>query len=432
MHRHHEILQKLWTTEKKDSEPWYWGYLFQGCVVLGILPILLPVIVAQSRGPAYVGLVVAMFYVGQVISPLIGKLADVTRRFALIFLGSFVLLALGLAGFVFTTNILLWCVFAFMQGAGAGAGNTTAYSFIVEFSTESEWDARLGWLQTFYGTGQAAGLLIAAVVQSWPGPGIWLCVFLMVPGIFLARKGLPERSGQKQAERSLPATHDVPAMSHARSPMSVLRHYEHMSWQRLKALGAQWWSFFGLFMLSWFLLMLGTWMIYNLYPLLMSNAYGVSAGLSSLYYGIAAMIGIFFYAPSGSWAVKFGSAKIVLLGIIATFGSICGMAMLLLAGSGVQSWLVPPVFILLPVAWSPMIVAGTALTAKLCSGSQGSAMGLFNAATALASVTAALLAGIIAQKFGYGGICWAGSVVVGLGMILFFPVLKYSQSSGPG
>ncbi len=427
MRKSAEIVQHLWTTEKKDSEPWYWGYLFQGCVVLGIAPILLPIIVAQGQGPAHVGLVVAMFYTGQVISPLIGKLADRTRQFGLIFLGSFALLALGLMGFALVTDILLWCLFAFIQGAGAGAGNTTAYSYIVEFRPEPEWDARLGWLQTFYGTGQAAGLLIAAAIQSQAMVGLWACALLMIPGFLLARIGLPGISRRKSARTAAPLTHNVPAMTHARTPASILRHYEHLSRPKLKALGAQWWSYFGLFMLSWFLLMLGTWMVYNLYPLLMKNAFNIPAGLSSLYYGIAALIGIFFYAPSGSWAVKFGSSKVVFMGIIATLGSISGMAVMLMFGQNVQAWLVPPVFILLPVAWSPMIVAGTALTGKLCSGSQGSAMGLFNATTAMASVSAALLAGGIAQKLGYGAICWTAAIVVGTGLLLFIPVLRYSQ-----
>lgn len=422
-----EIVQHLWTTERKDSEPWYWGYLFQGCVILGIAPILLPIIVAQGQGPAHVGLVVAMFYVGQVISPLIGKVADRTRQFGLIFLGSFALLALGLIGFVLVQDVFLWCLFAFIQGAGAGAGNTTAYSYIVEFHPEPEWDARLGWLQTFYGTGQAIGLLIAAAIQSQAMLGLWGCALLMIPGFLLARVGLPGTTRQKSPRKAEAAEHNVPAMAHARTPASILRHYEHLNWQKLKALGAQWWSFFGLFMLCWFLLMLGTWMIYNLYPLLMKQAFNIPAGLSSLYYGIAAAIGIFFYAPSGSWAVKFGSAKVVLVGIFATLASISGMAVLLMSGQNIQAWLVPPVFILLPVAWSPMIVAGTALTGKLCSGSQGSAMGLFNATTAVASVSAALLAGGIAQKLGYGAICWAAAIVVGLGLLLFMPVLRYAQ-----
>ncbi|MCA1743674.1 MAG: MFS transporter, partial [Desulfovibrionales bacterium] len=300
-------------------------------------------------------------------------------------------------------------------------------SYIVEFRPESEWDARLGWLQTFYGTGQAAGLLIAAAIQSQASLGLWACALLMIPGVLLARIGLP-RISRQESNRTTTATHNVPAMTHARTPASILRHYEHLSWKKLKGLSAQWWSFFGLFMLSWFLLMLGTWMIYNLYPLLMKNAFNIPAGLSSLYYGIAATIGIFFYAPCGSWAVKYGSSKVVLMGIIATLISISGMAVLLLFGQNIQAWLVPPVFILLPVAWSPMIVAGTALTGKLCSGSQGSAMGLFNAATAVASVSAALIAGGLAQKLGYGAICWTAASVVGIGLLLFMPVLRHSQA----
>lgn len=424
-----KLARKLWATEQTDSQPWYWGYLFQGCVVLGLLPIILPIIVSKFQGPAHVGLVIALFYVGQVISPIFGGLADKTRRYALFFLGSFVLLAVGLIGFALWHTALLWCVFAFLQGAGAGIANTVSYSFIVEFRPESEWDGRLGWLQTFYGTGQAIGLLLAALLQSDASLTIYLCAALMLPGIILGRIGLPKPKAAGSPKRD-PKQHDVPAMSPARAPTSLLRHYEHLTAKRLAGVKSEWLSFFGLFIASWFFLMLGTWMIYNLYPLLMKHAYNIDAGLSSLYYGVAAAIGVFFYAPSGAWAGKFGSTRIVLLGVAMTLFSIVGMSLLLLVGEVLQKCLVPPVFILLPVAWSPMIVAGTALAGKLATGSQGTAMGLFNASTAVASVAAALLAGSVAQWLNYGATCWIAAAFTVVGMLLFLPILGHKRKTG--
>lgn len=418
--------KKLWTIERKESSPWYWGYLFQGCVVLGLLPILLPIIVAKFQGPANVGLVVALFYVGQVISPVFGNLADKTKRYGLFFLGSFAILAIGLLGFVLSRTTSLWCIFAFLQGAGAGIANTVSYSFIVEFKPESEWDGRLGWLQTFYGTGQAIGLMLAAAIQSHASFSLYFCAALMLPGIILGRIGLP-KAKKESSTRSEAKEHDVPAMSHARTPATLLRHYEHLGLKEINGLKSEWLSFFGLFVASWFFLMLGTWMIYNLYPLLMKQAYDIPAGLSSLYYGVAATIGVFFYAPSGSWAGRFGSAKIVLVGVLMTLFSILGMALLLFAGATIQKWLVPPVFIVLPVAWSPMIVAGTALAGKLAKGSQGTAMGLFNATTAVGSVVAALLAGSVAQWLDYGATCWVAAGVTVVGMLLFLPITVKKQ-----
>jgi hypothetical protein len=45
---------------KRYSERWYTGYAFQGAVVLGIIPILLPLVVAKAGGAAQAGVVIAL------------------------------------------------------------------------------------------------------------------------------------------------------------------------------------------------------------------------------------------------------------------------------------------------------------------------------------------------------------------------------------
>lgn len=420
-------LHKLKTVEQRDTEPWYFGYLFQGCVILGMAPILLPLIVAQKAGPANVGMVVAAFYVGQLLSPGLGQYAEKSRRFALVYMAGYVLIALGAIGFVLSGVTPLWLAFAFVMGVGAGASNTVSYSYIVEFKPREEWDARLGWLQTFYGTGQAIGLLVASIIQSEAGWGMWLAAALMVPGFLLGRVGLPKAkntaSDPPASPRKDAPTHHVPAHPPARTPMSIIHHYEHLSFEKLAAAKTAWVSFFGLFLVSWFLLMVGTWVIYNLYPLLMKQTYQIQPGLSSLYYAISAGIGVFFYAPSGTWSQKFGSRWVVLVGAVMTLISIGGMALLVVAPVTLQHWVVPPIFIILPVAWSPLIVAGTALAGELTTIPQGTAMGLFNACTALASVLAAVLAGWVAQLFDYGATCYVAAVITVASLLLFAPIL---------
>ncbi len=408
---------------RKYTEAWYWGYLLQGVIVLGLAPILLPLIV-ESAGPENVGMVVAALYVGQVISPVLGGLADRTRRYSFFYLSGYVLLAAGFGGFVLSDMTALWAVCAFVMGAGAGASNTVSYSYIVEFHPQNEWDDRLGWLQTFYGTGQAAGLMLAAIVQAHASFGMWLAAGLMVPGLLLGSIHLPRAKDREVTSHHRPALdHKVPAMGPGRTPASLLRHYEHLTASKLKALGKEWRSLFGLYLLSWFLLMVGTWIIYNLYPLLMKNTYDIQPGLSSLYYAVGAVIGIFFYALSGDWSTRFGADRIVLLGGLMTLFSIGGMALLVPAGAGLHEWLVPFIFIVLPVAWSPLIVAGTALTGELATIPKGTAMGLFNACTAAASVLAAIAAGWVAKLFSYGTTCVVALVFTAAALILFLPVL---------
>lgn len=129
--------------------------------MLGLAPILLPLLV-ESAGLENVGLVVAALYIGQVLSPVLGNLADRTWRYNLLYLAGYALLAAGCSGFALSNMTLLWAIFAFVMGTGVGASNTVSYSYIVEFHPRKEWDERLGWLQTFYGTGQSMGLMVAA------------------------------------------------------------------------------------------------------------------------------------------------------------------------------------------------------------------------------------------------------------------------------
>lgn len=418
------LARRLGKEERTNTEPWFWGYLFQGAVILGVAPILIPIIVGKVASPSDVGLVVGAFYLGQVFSPLVGKIADATRRFALFFLGGFLLIGLGCAGFVIFESTSGWLLSALLQGMGAGMTNTTAFSYIVEFRPKSEWDGHLGWLQTFYGTGQAVGLLLAALLQAEPGVGMILCAVLMVPGILFAFRGLPPRSAAPAPpEKRKAVHHGQPAMGSAVSPASVIRHYEHMSVEGLASVARKFFSAYALWIASWFFLMIGVWMVMNFLPLLMQANYGISAGLSSLYYGIAATVGIFLYAPSGAWSEKFGSSRVVLMGAAGLITTNLALVLLAPAPGVVQMVLVPLFFGILPIAWSPLIVGGSALAGELANFSQGAAMGVFNAAMAVASVTAAVVGGWIAQSSGYVTVAVAATGAAVLGALMLLPLL---------
>ena len=416
-----QLAKRLGKEERANTDPWFWGYLFQGAVILGISPILIPIIVGNAASASAVGLVVGAFYLGQVFSPIIGKIADDTRWFAGFFLGGFVLIALGCVGFIFFESTGPWVLCALLQGVGAGMTNTTAFSYIVEFRPREEWDGHLGWLQTFYGTGQAVGLLLAALLQSDVVFGMILCGVLMVPGILLARVGLPSVGSRPKRQEKV--HHPKPTMGAAISPASVVRHFEHFHLGRFaKGLGQNLFSRYTLWITSWFFLMIGVWMVMNFLPLLMKANYGISAGQSSLYYGIAATVGIFLYAPSGSWSEKIGPGKVVLIGAVGLIITNLALVLLVPVPSTVQMILVPLFFGILPIAWSPLIVGGSALAGELATFSQGAAMGIFNAAMAVASVTAAVVGGWIAGTFSYGTVTLVAMIAAIAGAVLLLPL----------
>jgi DHA1 family tetracycline resistance protein-like MFS transporter len=398
---------------------------------LGVAPILLPIVVGAASGASAAGTVVAFFFAGQLLAPTLGTLADRTERHRAIYLAGYVLLAVGLAAFPLTGSLWFWLALAFVQGAGSAATNTVAAMFIVEWKPKGEWDTRIGWLQTFYGAGQAAGLGLAAWLQAEPSIGLWIAAALMVPGAVLGAIRMPLPNAHKPPppeERTFDRRkHLVP-----RAPSAMLHHYNGNLDTALRRLVSEWRSRLGLFLASWFLVMFATGLVYNLYPLLMRQAFGIGAGTSSLYYAAAATLGVFAYAPSGTLGNRIGDDRVVLLGMLMTLASAGALAFLAYVHTGGDAWLVPLAFVWLPVAWSPLIVAGTALTAQLAQPRnvpEGEAVGLYNATTAVAFVLSAFAAGVIADLTSYGIVLILAGAISAAGSLLMLPLLGTSQSA---
>lgn len=407
------------------SEKWYFGYAFQGAVVLGIAPILLPIVVNKAGGAAQAGVVVAAFYLGQLLAPVLGSFTDRTGLHRLVYLSGYVLLALGLAFFPLASSLPFWFGLAFLQGAGSAATNTVSAMFIVEWKPKKEWDPRIGWLQTFYGTGQAAGLGLAALLQLSPEMGLVAAAALMIPGIVMGRMDLPRSTKHSKPDE---VTLNRRIHKRPRTALPQTHRYERFMARHLVSLLKEARTAFGLFIFSWFLTMLGTWIIYNLYPLLMAQAFGIDAGLSSVYYALAAFLGVFAYAPSGMIGEKIGNGRVVMLGTLLTLVSQAGLSTLAFVDTGMNGWLVPAFFILQPVAWSPLIVAGTSFTAQLTDMNEGAAVGLFNATTAIASVLAAFGAGLLAEYFSYKSVPVAGAILVAAGTAVLWPIMGKGRS----
>jgi DHA1 family tetracycline resistance protein-like MFS transporter len=397
--------------------------------VLGLAPILLPIVVDASGGAAAAGTVMGFFYVGQMLAPPLGTLTDRTGWHRTIYLAGYGLLAVGLAVFPLTGSFWFWLALAFVSGTGSAATNTVAAMFIVEWKPKSQWDTRIGWLQTFYGAGQAAGLGLAAWLQAEPEIGLWVAAALMAPGAVLGAIRLP--SPQAHAPPA-PEERTFDRRKHLtpRSPAAMLHYYDADLKAAVRRLAAEWRSRFGLFLAGWFLVMTGTCLVYTLYPLLMRHAFGIGAAKSSLYYAVSATLGVFAYAPSGTLGKRIGDDRVVLLGMLMTLTSAAEMSVLAYVHTPFHAWLVPLAFVLLPVAWSPLIVAGTALTAQLGqlqNMSEGEAVGLYNGATAIASVLSAFAAGAIADLTSYGVVLILAAATSAGGSLLILPILGTSK-----
>ena len=89
-------------------------------------PIFLPIVVAMYAGASEAGIVVAMFYFAQMLSPFWGWLSDKTNWHRGIYMLSYVLVGLGVGLFPLEPNLTYWLVMSFLLGLGVGAANTVA------------------------------------------------------------------------------------------------------------------------------------------------------------------------------------------------------------------------------------------------------------------------------------------------------------------
>ena len=413
------LVKKIYN--KESMEPWYFGYAFQGALVLGTLPIFLPLITEHFTNDGVAGIVVAMFYAGQLIAPIWGRVADGTRTLKQFFLLGYIFLGIGAFFFGFSHNEPFWIILAFLQGMGAAATNTISAMYIVEFKPKNEWNRRIGWLQTFYGTGQALGLAFAAALSATPVVGVIISGLLMIPGFLLGRIGLPE---EKHSEAPKQGSHLRGVNINHIHSYSFVSHFHIPSGKAISKFAAEWKSKFGLFILIWLLTNISRGLVYDLYPLMMKKVFGIHPGISALYYAIAAGICIFLYTPAGKLSNKWGAEKVAFFGVIMTFLSVLLLTLFSIIPDSGLNWLLAPLsFMILPCSWAPLIVAGTSLTSELTTIQEGSALGIYNFAYAIGVVLSAFIAGGVALSFGYHTVLIIAAVVAFICILLFIRLI---------
>jgi MFS family permease len=155
------------------------------------------------------------------------------------------------------------------------------------------------------------------------------------------------------------------------------------------------------FLMVWLLALIGSSALFALYPILMREVFAIPPTLSSLTYAVAGGLRLLVYPLAGHWSMRFGQARVLraALGLrLVAFGSLLVLALISLDG---QRWLALPIFAVVVLGWPLLSVSSTALTAHLSPVGEGEGMGLYRAVSALAGVIGAVLAGALAEAWGY-------------------------------
>ena len=407
-------------------EPWFLSYALLGASVAGLAPILLPISVGESGSVADIGLVMGAFNLGGLSAPLWGGIADRRGLHRLLLICGLLATALGLMAFPFVDSVSGRLVLALVQGIGAASAATVANLFIVEAHPQSEWDERIGWLQTFYGGGQVLGLLLAGLTT---GP-VLRTGFLLAAGITIAAiiPAIFMRSNPRTIRLTRPVlkTPSRHAEVSAGSPQSF---YHHLNAAALRHAFRSFVSPLGIFLAAWLISFAGAAAFFSLYPVLMKSVFDVDPALSSVGFAVAATIGLFVYAPAGHWSGRFGAMR-VLNGALTI--RVLAFVVLILLGTFALSnrgWMALGGFGFVVIAWSLLSVAGTEITAQFSKDHEGEGLGLFNASTAIAGVVGAVVGGWVAGRWGYQVVPVLGIIGSAMGILLMWVVTRMARKN---
>ena len=403
-----ELVLGALSAPRRFIRPWYLAYLLLGMVTAGLLPVLLPLAVeAQSHSLAAVAYVLGAYNFGLLSSPLWGMSAERTQAHHRLFVGSFLLTGAGITVLLLFTALPLWLAGAFAAGAGSGGAATLATLFVVDFAPQAQWEARIGWLQSFNAAGEVFGLIAAAAVSSGGfAAALWGSVALIAVAAALGGIGLPARTAgsvRPAGNRHRPV--------HARLDIRALARFPrlsrpsgiglHVDWMDLRGLRGALDTPFGRFLLSWFAFAFAVAAFFSYFPLMLAHSYDIDPHASALIYAAAAAVGIALYILTGHLTARYGAGRIYRLGL---WMRVVGFALLLapfVPQVGGRTVLGAVGFVVLVIAWPLLSVAGTDLGASLTPFSEGAAVGLLNAALALATALGIVCSGPLVAHWGY-------------------------------
>ena len=396
-------------------EPWFLSYALLGASVAGMAPILLPLSVRMGGSATDIGLVMGAFNLGGLSAPAWGRIADHHGLHRVLLLTGLLGTAFSLAVFPSVSSLSVRLLLALAQGAGAASAATVANLFIVEIRPRSEWDERIGWLQTFYGGGQVLGLLLAGLLS---GSDLHFG-FIIAAGITLSAC-LPVFF-IKRIRRSVPVPR--PVLNHpsrhagltALSPQSL---YHHVNFEALVSQVRSLVLPFGIFLFGWFMSYGGVAAFFSLFPVLMKQVYGVDPSTGSIAFAAAATAGLFLYAPAGTLSRKYGALAVFRWALVIRVLAFLALLTIGFANNGAGGVLAIISFGFVVMAWSILSVTGTQITAQFSEEHEGEGLGLFNASTGLAGFLGAVIGGWSAGMWGYKVVPALGVGGVAVGMLM--------------
>ena len=285
-----------------------------------------------------------------------------------------------------------------------------------------------------------AGLLLAAAFTGGDfAPALWVCVAFLLLAMALGGIGLPGTAHAAVGASLHPHLHlDVRAL--ARFPKLILPsgvdlHFYHLNLNGLRRLPQTLGTAFGRFLLSWFVFAFAVAAFFSYFPLMLAKGYGIAAHASAMIYAVTAALGIGLYVLTSRLTGRYGPARVYRAGLMLRLLGFGLLLVPLLIPMSAGSPLGVVGFALIVIAWPLISVSGTDLGASLTPFSEGAAVGLLNAALALATALGIVVSGPLVARWGYATI--AAMAIAGLVISLWLGMdaphgRSAPRADGPG
>ena len=407
-------------------EPWFAPFALVNGSAVGLVPILLP-LVAIRYGVGQVGLVMGAFNLGAFAAPVTGNLADRYRSYRLLTAGCAAACAASLWLFPLAgpwPEVLL----ALVNGAGFAGAVTVANLLIVERQPKSQWNQRLGWLETALSVGQGGSLVLAAWLAGLHAkPALLTAAIVPASGVPLALLLIPRQ--RPFAPRAF-AAHWLTSIGHVGEwgPASPSRAH-HLAHRPSRAgFAAVLRGRFGWFLAAWMTGFAGAAIIFALYPVLFRSAFGVPPRTSALAFAAIVFASLPLFVVAGRVSQRRGPAA-VLAGALAARVILLTALAVLAAARHVSPALPLAAFAGIMFAWSFLSVASPGLTAQLVPGDEGDAQGALNASSGLAGLVGSVTGGFAAAHWGYPAALGIGAAAVAAGLAIFATKVMNRASS---
>ena len=307
--------------------------------------------------------------------------------------------------------------------AATTAGNVLA----IQNQPEETWDDRVGALQRYISTGQVIGLVLAGLVASRHlGIGFLCAALALGLGAVLAAVAAPARQPRAVAHKPAPK----PLVGGEAGFPSAHRHH-HLRIFEIPAHLARMNPSVRHLLIVWLVSYTMMYGVAVLFPVVMVRHYAMAPIAPSAAYAVGVGISLLVYSPASGLAHRRGGGNVLMAGFA---GRLALYAAMTVFGALHASWagmLVLIAFALTQIVWPLLSVGANVMTVRLQPEARGENVGLFNAATSLASAIGSALGGVIFGLFGFAVLSGLATVSIAVALALAALWLAPAKSRGP-